>query len=295
MSTLKLDELIVGAGLTLKRTATGVYKFFKTSSTNVVNTPIEMNDSGLVLDNPSAINNPTKGDRSTLLATMGALGNELGNYSNYINITANTVITHLFNGAFINISTTGILLTINPTGLPIGAKFTFTANFSTGNISIVGNTTSTFNSAGISNGNSITLLPGESISIVYAGGTSYVIDTNSGGTRLSKSFEKSLSANGWQKLPSGLILQWGRASFNINMQSYQTAGGTPYYSSTVTFPTTFPNNIFSITMTPSFGQWGEGYFSTEARNNSTFTSIWTQMLGTALNETVIGDFIALGC
>jgi hypothetical protein len=51
-------------------------------------------------------------------------------------------------------------------------------------------------------------------------------------------FAKSLGQNGYQKLPGGLILQWG-------------------YSSTwasVTFPTAFPNNIYCVVSTPR-GNW----------------------------------------
>lgn len=51
-------------------------------------------------------------------------------------------------------------------------------------------------------------------------------------------FAKSLGQNGYQKLPGGLIIQWG-------------------YSSTwasVTFPTAFPNNIYCVVSTPR-GNW----------------------------------------
>ena len=45
----------------------------------------------------------------------------------------------------------------------------------------------------------------------------------------------SFAGNGYQKLPSGLIIQWGFASTN--------ASG----SATVGFPITFPNNMLSLT------------------------------------------------
>lgn len=47
-------------------------------------------------------------------------------------------------------------------------------------------------------------------------------------------WEQAHKAAGWQKLPSGLILQWGSGAFG-------TAG-----TSVVTFPTTFPNGVFSV-------------------------------------------------
>lgn len=51
-------------------------------------------------------------------------------------------------------------------------------------------------------------------------------------------FGSSLSANGWQKLPSGLIIQWGSLS-------------APSGTSTFVYPITFPNNVFSVVITPS--------------------------------------------
>lgn len=48
---------------------------------------------------------------------------------------------------------------------------------------------------------------------------------------------QSLSANGWQKLPGGLIIQWGT-----------TAGVTSGGSITVTFPLAFPNKALSATL-----------------------------------------------
>lgn len=48
----------------------------------------------------------------------------------------------------------------------------------------------------------------------------------------SQEFGASLAANGWQKLPSGLIVQWGSGA---------TAGG----SAGITYPLQFPNAVFS--------------------------------------------------
>jgi hypothetical protein len=52
-------------------------------------------------------------------------------------------------------------------------------------------------------------------------------------------FDKSLSANGYQKLPGGLIIQWG--SFTSNVDDEQT----------VTFPITFPTACYAVTSTIS--------------------------------------------
>jgi hypothetical protein len=51
---------------------------------------------------------------------------------------------------------------------------------------------------------------------------------------------ESLSTIGWQRLPSGLILQWGTATNSV----------TPGNPTTVAFPLSFPNNAFAATPVP---------------------------------------------
>lgn len=69
-------------------------------------------------------------------------------------------------------------------------------------------------------------------------------------------FPCNLSGNGWQKLPSGLIIQWG-----------QNTSGAGTYS----FPTTFPNGCFIVNPgnTNTQGQYVDNAFA-YAVNNSQF-------------------------
>ena len=53
-------------------------------------------------------------------------------------------------------------------------------------------------------------------------------------------FGSSLSSSGWQKLPSGLIIQWGKATLTAG------AGFT-----TITYPVAFPNSAFSVVASPA--------------------------------------------
>lgn len=56
-------------------------------------------------------------------------------------------------------------------------------------------------------------------------------------------FAASLAANGYQKLPSGLIIQWGSVEFNF-LAPPQTLAVT------VTLPIAFPTAARSVVMTP---------------------------------------------
>lgn len=222
MSTLKLDELIVGAGLTLKRTATGVYKFFKTSSTNVVNTPIEMNDSGLVLDNPLALTEPSLSDSSLKLAPTSWINKKIGNFSDVKIISAATTLDSSYSGSLINTGGSTFTITLPPTASIYKG---FTVGFyssSSGNITITRNGTQLLFNGVVAGGGSTnySLGSGQSIEFTFDGVNWIAM----GGTGSA-----SLSANGYQRLPSGLILQWGITNVPANTQVL------------VSFPISFPS------------------------------------------------------
>lgn len=55
---------------------------------------------------------------------------------------------------------------------------------------------------------------------------------------------QNLAASGWQRLPSGLILQWGTWSGTV-------PGGTAADSDTITLPTAFPTAALSVVVSDS--------------------------------------------
>ena len=69
-----------------------------------------------------------------------------------------------------------------------------------------------------------------------------LVATNSHGDLYAASLANSITTNGYQTLPGGIIIQWG--SLSIADSS----------TSAVSFPLTFPNNVFSVT----FGNYGNG-------------------------------------
>lgn len=55
-----------------------------------------------------------------------------------------------------------------------------------------------------------------------------------------KGENQSLSGNGYQRLPGGLILQWGRRSFSHS--------GAGILSASITFPIAFPNAVLNVSL-----------------------------------------------
>lgn len=82
--------------------------------------------------------------------------------------------------------------------------------------------------------------------------------------KLRQGFMANLSPNGYQKLPSGLIEQWGTVSVQDNTEQ------------TVLLPTAFPNAILgALASVPNAGSAGPGEFSTAGarKNGSSLNSI----------------------
>ena len=68
-------------------------------------------------------------------------------------------------------------------------------------------------------------------------------------------FGRSLSQDGYQKLPGGLILQWGRA---------EAASAASSTATTVTFPLAFPSGCYIATASLSNYSHGAGIYSTSS-------------------------------
>jgi hypothetical protein len=98
----------------------------------------------------------------------------------------------------------------------------------------------------------------------------------------------SITANGYQILPSGLMIQWG--NFTVN-----ASGGTQATQS-FTFAHTFPNNLFSITANPntvSNGSAGCATFGITAQSSTGFTVELDQLTSNITNN-ILFHFIATG-
>jgi hypothetical protein len=120
------------------------------------------------------------------------------------------------------------------------------------------------------------LTAGAIIQIVYDG-TAYRVISCPGNTIMSD-FSHSKSANGYQRLPSGIIFQWGAG-----------VGGTP-----VTFPLTF-GNVCLFVGGNTYGA-NEGCYSVNVNTKSTtgFTAITESHGGSHISGTLPFNWFAIG-
>ena len=98
---------------------------------------------------------------------------------------------------------------------------------------------------------------------------------------LAPDFTASLSSNGYQKLPSGLIMQWGRIAAMV-------VNDTTWY--TITFPVAFPTACLNIQATMDFTNYAieSGTWSPRCRNLTTTT--FQLMVGYDTNSGTIDCF-----
>lgn len=171
-------------------------------------------------------------DNTQKAATTEFVQRALGNFAGFRELAVNTTLDASDCGKVITVNNATITLTLPAaTGLAAGAAITFC------NISPQGIATVTIQRQGAdyiwaNSGQvltSFTLAPNESVTLVRQTAGAWKQVSGQIG------FGSSLAASGYQKLPSGLIIQWGYVA-SVD----PTVGGT-----NVTLPIAYPNNHLS--------------------------------------------------
>ncbi|MEM4988841.1 hypothetical protein V8G57_15715 [Collimonas sp. H4R21] len=198
------------------------------------------------LDSPALKGTPTaptpaQFDNSQRLATTAAVQRAIGSFNlgsntgDGINAAA-TPLTNAHVGAYLyfngGLNQTATLP--SEIGLLPGSAVTLTRSVSSFSLTIKSNTGNAIIDSAYGVFASIVLNGGESVTLVWSGVAwqafgSYV-------SRVALTNASSLGASGYQKYPSGLILQWGIV---------QSGGGG---TANLTFPIAFPNQLFNITV-----------------------------------------------
>lgn len=109
----------------------------------------------------------------------------------------------------------------------------------------------------------ITILTGDQLMLVSNGDNQWFAIGGSASLLFSAGFNYQKAASGFQRLPSGLLIQWG-ATASVPSES----------NISVSYPVAFPNGVFSVLMTPSVGgNIGVGYgYGASLTSLSAFTA-----------------------
>lgn len=181
----------------------------------------------------TATNTPAQFDASKLLATMEAVQRALGNHRDHISISGATALSSDHVGAVVHMQgATNYAVTLPPlAGLPDGATVTLYANSTTNTRTIQAPAGATITAWGNTLG-SFTV-QNEGAMVFVKANTEWRLMDGALALPYSSLFKNVISNSGYQKLPGGIILQWG----------FVSGGPASGATSTVTFPLAFPNGV----------------------------------------------------
>ncbi|ALX12062.1 hypothetical protein P350_11160 [Burkholderia cepacia JBK9] len=181
---------------------------------------------------------PPQFDSTTKLSTTAFVQRAIGNFSGFVLATSATTLTAAAAGQLIELNGGSTFTTTLPVGSSVvqGGKMAF-VNQSNSNQTIATQGSDSIWSYAGGLVSSMVLRPGDSLELVSRAGQ-WDICGGSALLQYSSSFGSSIGTSGYQKLPSGLIVQWGAvAAISANS------------SLNVTYPIAFPNGVFTNTAT----------------------------------------------
>lgn len=233
--------------------------------------------SGLV----QAVNSPAQFDSSASYATTAFVKQAGLEWSGFTTFTSSQTLSASQANSIINCSGTGSFTLTMPTvaSTPVGSTFTFISS-STGTVTI--------NAAGsdsFSGQASITLNNADTLIVTNAGGGIWW--RMAGSQQLSANgtfgqFGASLATPGWQKLPSGLIIQWGNSG----------SVGTSNPNATAVYPIAFPAATLNVSATVTGGSLGN--FITQVITSTTTQTTFNTQLNGSITGGIGFSWIAIG-
>ncbi|WP_177316651.1 gp53-like domain-containing protein [Burkholderia ubonensis] len=223
---------------------------------------------------------PPQFDSSTKLATMAAVQRALGGASSMKLVGAAVAMDVTYAGADVVLygNSGAFTQTLPPVGTypdGVGMRF-YNASAYPVTIQAAGNNKFSAQGGTVT---SIVVGAGDSLSISAYGPNNWELMGGSAPLPWSSLFGSSVAATGYQKLPSGLIIQWG-------------LGATSGQTGTVTFPIAFPNtaSVMSILRTSSSAMSDGNTFNWNGwtGGGKTGATIQSQLANTTFMYIVIG-------
>lgn len=211
-----------------------------------------------------------------LYSSFGAFSSNNVTVANNM-LFGNSTVNAVVNSSTIEINN-GNTITIVPSSITLGNTVVASSYLKVGNTTVnaqvnsisiklygsVGNSTVNSSIIQVANTTSVTanLQPG-----LLKIGTSQVNSTSMSAASINVSSNtlslgtSSIAANGYSRLPNGLLYQWGKVSANDT-------------TTTITFPTTF-TTLYSITVTPYSAAYNNSYFTMVVGSNTSTANVKT--------------------
>ncbi len=243
--------------------AAGLSQFiadYNSGGDNVVDTLSAVEYAALLLDalSNAPLTTQPQFDNSTKAATTEFVNRAAGSFADLKIYTTNTALTTSDAGCLVLPSAAGLgfALPLSST-VPDGTKIYFNGNGHGCAITKTGSDVINNGSQGALT--SISLLEQDSVTVVSIGAGWSVIEGELH-QAVSSSFAGSLATGGWKRLPGGLILQWDTGS---------TVSGTV----TKSFPTSFTNSCFAVTVNSNVSEnWSNNECTIFGVDSATLTN-----------------------
>ncbi len=192
---------------------------------------------------------PAQMDNDTSLATTAFVKSSGLTLSRFNAYTASTVLASAVVGSAVEFygSAVGQTLTLPLSSDVRNADAILLFNFATVPVTIAKQGVDQIASGAGGGVSSMTLQPGDNLMLI-AGSNLWFIVGGTAANQYATSFASLQGSYGWQKLPSGLMKQWGYIL---------TPAGAATANLDVVFPTPFPNNCFNVVA--SIGVWNSDY------------------------------------
>ena len=185
--------------------------------------------------NPTAPT-PARFDNDTSMATTEFVRRQGVQHSGLFGFSANAVLTAEHAGAFIlGYGTSAYTLTLPATdAVPDGTTMSFYVTNGAGvTLATQGADKVLYGGGGFTS--SFRIDYGDTLTLVR-NGTTWTVNSGTASVKFANGFQNYLTGNGYQKLPTGLIVQW--MTFTTPATNGAAIG--------VTFPIAFPNAVFSL-------------------------------------------------
>lgn len=244
---------------------------FRQASVGVAGLAAFMANQGLTVNDDGSSGNFAA---NVLQAIQAVVQSKLGNFSAYGTITGATTLTAAQSGSAFELVNSGYTVTL-PAPTTANLNFTMYVASASATVTIATPSGNIIN-AGISS-SSISVTTSTALELL-SDGTNWIVLSGAGAAQLA--------ANGYQKLPSGLLLQWGSGA---------TVSGTVG----VVFPVAFTTTVYSITQNVTNASSTGGWAVMESTSPSlTGYTAYTQAFGASFNTPAAGNvafnWIAIG-
>ncbi|MFM0165652.1 hypothetical protein PQR39_35120 [Paraburkholderia sediminicola] len=229
------------------------------------------------------ISTPAQFDNSTKIASTAFVQRALGNANSATFLSANTTLSASQVGGYFNIYSGANITIPSSSAVPAGSMLSFWCS-SGGNSSLIASGSDKLY-ANASGAASLTMTNGDAATLVCQGsGLGWAVVSGSIALGYSGLFGSSLAANGYQKLPSGLIIQWGTAVSNSSGVA------------TLTLPITFPTALLSANCNYVLSGTALGVaaqMSSSSTRSALYGNAFTTSSGAAISSANVW-FIAIG-